>query len=128
MAPVLAGQSRAQALAAGRDRLREIGIEAADEEARLLLLVACEIDRIALVTGGAQAITQDEATRYGRYLDRRVGGEPASRILGRRPFWTLDLEVRPGVLDPRADSEALADANQKQVQPRAQQLQRAELK
>lgn len=107
MAPVLAGQSRAQALAAGRDRLRGIGIEAADEEARLLLLVACAIDRLALVTGGAQAITQDQATRYGRYLDRRVGGEPASRILGRRPFWTLDLEVRPGVLDPRADSEAL---------------------
>ncbi len=33
-----------------------------------------------------------------------------SRILGRRGFWSFDLEISPAVLDPRADTEALVDA------------------
>jgi len=102
-----AGLTRAQALVEGRVYLRQAGIEAAEEDARLLLLGACAIDRLALVTGADLPLTSDEATRYGAHLARRAAGEPASRILGRRPFWTLDLAVRPGVLDPRGDSEAL---------------------
>ena len=99
--------TRAKALAAGRDHLREAGIEAADEDARLLLLGACNIDRLALVTGDQEILSAPEAARYRNLITRRANGEPASRILGRRPFWTLDLEVRPGVLDPRGDTEAL---------------------
>jgi len=99
--------TRAKALAAGRDHLRQAGIEAADEDARLLLLDACKIDRLALVTGDQEVLSAPEAARYRDLIARRAKGEPASRILGRRPFWTLDLEVRPGVLDPRGDTEAL---------------------
>ena len=33
-----------------------------------------------------------------------------SRILGERGFWTLDLIVAPGVLDPRPDTETLIEA------------------
>ncbi|MEI2736131.1 MAG: hypothetical protein V9G24_15975 [Rhodoblastus sp.] len=102
-----AGQSRNAALAAGRACLRAAGIEAADADARLLLVGACRIESLALVTGGDVPLSQAEAEEYRVFLDRRVAGEPASRILGRRAFWTLDLEVRPGVLDPRGDSEAL---------------------
>jgi release factor glutamine methyltransferase len=32
-----------------------------------------------------------------------------SRILGERGFWTLDLTVAPGVLDPRPDTETLIE-------------------
>lgn len=102
-----AGQSRNAALAAGRACLRAAGIEAADADARLLLVGACRIESLALVTGGDVPLSQAEAEEYRVFLDRRVAGEPASRVLGRRAFWTLDLEVRPGVLDPRGDSEAL---------------------
>lgn len=101
-----AGQSRIRALAAGRALLRAAG-QAGDEDARLLLLGACRIDPVALVTGGEIPLLQAEVTLYREFLDRRAAGEPTSRILGRRPFWTLDLEIRRGVLDPRGDSEAL---------------------
>ncbi|MCB1540588.1 MAG: peptide chain release factor N(5)-glutamine methyltransferase [Rhodoblastus sp.] len=99
--------SRAEALAAGRGYLRDAQIEAANEDARILLLDACGIEPVALVTDGGRPLTKPEAGRFETSLDRRVAGEPASRIVGRRPFWTLDLAVRVGVLDPRADSEAL---------------------
>lgn len=102
-----AGQSRIAALAAGRAQLRAAAGVADDEDARLLLLGACRIEPVALVTGGEAPLSQPEAALFREFLDRRTAGEPTSRILGRRAFWTLDLEVRRGVLDPRGDSEAL---------------------
>ena len=104
---IVVGLSRDASLSAGRAFLRSAGVDAADEDARALLLVACGIDRLALVTAAAAPVSESEAQQYRSLLDRRAAGEPTSRILGRRAFWTLDLEVRPGVLDPRPDSEAL---------------------
>jgi release factor glutamine methyltransferase len=43
-------------------------------------------------------------------LARRAKGEPVAYILGSRGFWTIELEVGPGVLIPRPDSETLIDA------------------
>jgi release factor glutamine methyltransferase len=42
-------------------------------------------------------------------VERRRKGEPVAYILGRRSFWTIDLEVGPGVLIPRPDSETLIE-------------------
>lgn len=43
-------------------------------------------------------------------VERRLTGEPMGYVLGRVGFWTIDLEVGPGALIPRADSESLIDA------------------
>jgi release factor glutamine methyltransferase len=43
-------------------------------------------------------------------LARREAGEPIAYIIGRRAFWTIELEVGPGVLVPRPDSETLIEA------------------
>jgi len=43
-------------------------------------------------------------------LTRRAAGEPVAYILGRRAFWSIELEVGPGVLVPRPDSETLLEA------------------
>ena len=40
-------------------------------------------------------------------VDRREKGEPIAYITGHRDFWTIDLEVGPGALVPRPDSETL---------------------
>jgi release factor glutamine methyltransferase len=42
-------------------------------------------------------------------MERRLAREPVSRILGRRGFWNVSLEVQSGVLDPRADTERLIE-------------------
>jgi release factor glutamine methyltransferase len=47
---------------------------------------------------------------FASFLARREAGEPVAYIIGRRAFWTIELEVGPGVLVPRPDSESLIDA------------------
>lgn len=41
---------------------------------------------------------------------RRLEHEPVAYIIGRRAFWTIELEVGPGALIPRPDSETLIEA------------------
>jgi len=41
---------------------------------------------------------------------RRLNHEPIAYIIGTRAFWTIELQVGPGVLVPRADSETLIEA------------------
>ncbi len=53
----------------------------------------------------------DEApAAFDGLVARRAAGEPIAYILGRRAFWTIELEVGPGVLIPRPDSETLMEA------------------
>jgi release factor glutamine methyltransferase len=40
---------------------------------------------------------------------RRLMHEPIAYITRTRAFWTIDLEVGPGALVPRADSETLIE-------------------
>jgi release factor glutamine methyltransferase len=45
--------------------------------------------------------------RFFDLIDRRHSGEPIAYLTGHRAFWTIDLEVGPGALIPRPDSETL---------------------
>ena len=47
---------------------------------------------------------------FDTYLDRRLAREPVAYIIGHAGFWTIELEVGPGALIPRADSETLIEA------------------
>jgi release factor glutamine methyltransferase len=40
---------------------------------------------------------------------RREGREPTGYIVGHREFWNLDIEIRPGVLVPRPETELLVE-------------------
>ena len=54
----------------------------------------------------------DDATpdTFAALLQRRLAHEPVAYITGTRAFWTIDLEVGPGALVPRPDSETLLEA------------------
>lgn len=47
---------------------------------------------------------------FDALVGRREAREPIAYIIGRRDFWTIELEVGPGVLVPRPDSETLIEA------------------
>ena len=53
---------------------------------------------------------QPTPAAFDALLDRRLAFEPAAYITGRKHFWTIELEVGPGVLVPRPDSETLIEA------------------
>ena len=47
---------------------------------------------------------------FAALVARRLAHEPVAYITGTRGFWTIDLDVSPAVLIPRADSETLIEA------------------
>lgn len=88
-------------------RLRESGYESPRREARLLLAGVLELPSGKLLAYPEQEVAPCSESDFGVALERRLQGEPLSRILGRREFWSLEFEITPAVLDPRADSETL---------------------
>ena len=75
-------------------------------DAELLMAHAAGISREQLLLGASLSVPEE----FGTLLERRAAGEPVAYITGRRGFWTIELEVGPGVLVPRPDSETLIAA------------------
>jgi len=73
-------------------------------DAELLMAAAHGIGRDALLL---RPPAGEVPERFAEMVERRAGGEPIAYITGHRAFWTIDLEVGPGVLIPRPDSETL---------------------
>ena len=86
--------------------LAEAGVEAPRREARLLAAHLLGAAPSALLP--ATSLIDDAA--YAELVGRRATREPLALITGRRGFWTLELEVSPDTLVPRADSETLVEA------------------
>jgi release factor glutamine methyltransferase len=100
----------AQTLTAAAARLASAGVEEPRRDARLLIAAALEAGPERLIAEPERVPDGAEAARIEASIVRRAAREPVSRILGRRGFWTLDLEITPDTLDPRPDSETLVAA------------------
>jgi release factor glutamine methyltransferase len=85
-------------------------LDDAESESRMLLLGAAGLTRLDLILNPERVLANDAAETLEAFVARRLAGEPATRILGARAFWTLDLRVTPDVLDPRPDSETIVIA------------------
>ena len=100
-----------QAFDEARKRLEAAGVEDAAFDAAALVATQAgdgwrwqdpELDETALAR--LEALTA-----------RRVAREPLQYILGRWPFLDFELQVWPGVLCPRADTELLAEEGAKRL-------------
>jgi release factor glutamine methyltransferase len=91
--------------AAGRRLERSSGTPRLDAE--LLMAEALGIERETLLLSRMDA---EAPASFNTLLQRREAGEPVAYIVGRRAFWTIELEVGPGVLIPRPESETLIEA------------------
>ncbi|MBM3587561.1 MAG: peptide chain release factor N(5)-glutamine methyltransferase [Alphaproteobacteria bacterium] len=91
-------------------RLRGAAIEAPRLEARRLLAHVLGTTEEALLRDPRAAVPADKAAHFVALLARRVAHEPFAYLTRRVGFWTLDLEVSPATLIPRADSESLIEA------------------
>ena len=60
-------------------------------------------------------------------INRRLDRESVAAIIGRKEFWSLDLEVGPGVLIPRPDTETLIEEAIRLVPDRRAPLRIADL-
>ncbi len=79
-------------------------------DARLLLQNAADISREALIADPDRRISPEAAARFRSFLDRRLAGEPVSRLLGYREFYGRRFKITAATLDPRPDTETLIEA------------------
>ena len=78
-------------------------------DAELLLAHVLGCSRTALAARPEQALTRAQLQALAGLAERRLGGEPVAYLIGHREFWSLDLEVTPGVLVPRPETELLVE-------------------
>jgi release factor glutamine methyltransferase len=90
-----------------RHAFEAAGLDTPIADARLLLQAAAGVGRVDIVTDPHRQLPEGAEDRLDQMIARRLAREPVAYIVGRQGFWTLDLEVSPGVLIPRPDTEAL---------------------
>jgi release factor glutamine methyltransferase len=102
--------SVAAALGWGAAALSHLPHGDARREARLLLGHATGFADERLFANPQHEVAEREHERYATLVRRRAAREPMAHIIGRREFWSLDLEVSDDTLIPRPDSETLIEA------------------
>jgi release factor glutamine methyltransferase len=78
-------------------------------EARLLLAAATGFSEASLLAFPERGLPESVEKAFLESVERRRRGEPIAYILGRKEFYSLELEVDPAVLIPRPETELLVD-------------------
>ena len=74
-------------------------------DALILLSEVTELSRTQVLL--RDHISEEEESRFTQFIERRKQGEPIQYITGRAYFRNLTVQVGPGVLIPRPESESL---------------------
>ncbi|QTC87381.1 peptide chain release factor N(5)-glutamine methyltransferase [Brevundimonas pondensis] len=90
-------------------RLKAAGIDSPSIDARLLLEASTGAGRVDILTDPYRVVDADKIAVLDAMIERRLKREPVSRILGKKGFWKIMLNVTPDVLSPRPDTETLLD-------------------
>jgi release factor glutamine methyltransferase len=110
------------ALRTGIARLEQCNVPSAPLSAELLLMHILRRDRAWLYAHPEYELSPEEAGAYSQLVERRSRGVPTQYLTGRQEFWGLEIEVGPGVLIPRPETEhvievALKHLGQRRAQP-----------
>jgi release factor glutamine methyltransferase len=95
-----------EAVELAEQRFKAAGLSNARLEARCLVADAAGLPRQEWMSAHPLGAL---AEKLDGWVKRRIDGEPLSRIMGRRAFRLLELEISPAVLDPRPETEILVD-------------------
>lgn len=90
-------------------RLKAGRIDSPAIDARLLLEAAADASRMDILTDPYRIVTPQQQAAYETMVERRLKREPVSRIIGKKGFWKIILNVTPDVLSPRPDTETIMD-------------------
>ena len=82
-------------------------------EARILLASVLEkhyqLPRSALLSRDDMTLNSAALDEWMHFKSRRIAGEPIAYIVGIKGFHAIELQVAPGVLIPRPETELLVD-------------------
>lgn len=91
------------------DRFSSAGFEAPDLEALYIICEAAAIPDREFALHAHEPLTPEVRGRAESFLVRRLENEPWQYIFGHAPFRDLELEVGPGCLIPRPETEYSID-------------------
>jgi release factor glutamine methyltransferase len=103
-----------------RRRFEQAGIEPAEALIDADVLARHALggwDRGQLIVRRHEACPAGFAATFDALVRRRERREPTGYIIGRREFWGLDIEVGPGVLVPRPETELLVEETLSRFSP-----------
>jgi release factor glutamine methyltransferase len=90
--------------------LKEKGAEFPRLDAEVLLAYALNDSRIHLYTRYEEEATPETRAKFKELVQERIKGCPVAYLVGRKEFYSLELEVTRDVLIPRPDTECVVDA------------------
>ena len=93
----------------GIDTLTAAGVESARLDARILVATVLKCTPNDILMQSNTVMQDHDHDLFRSYIKRRCAGEPVSRILGVREFWSLPFLLSPDTLDPRPDSETVVE-------------------
>lgn len=74
-----------------------------------LLCSVLQQSRTYLYTWPERELDSAQQAQFTELLEQRRQGVPVAHLLGKRAFWSFELEVDPSTLIPRADTEVLVE-------------------
>jgi len=78
-------------------------------DAELLLAHCLDKNRSYLHTWPEKELNATQIACFNSLIEKRLTDYPVAYLLGKKPFWTLDLTVTPDVLIPRPETELLVE-------------------
>jgi release factor glutamine methyltransferase len=93
-----------------RDRLIAAGIDTPVIDARMLVEAGAGVSRTDIVTDPRRLLSAAQIAAVEALVKRREAREPAAYIVGKKAFWTIELEVNRDVLIPRPETEFVVEA------------------
>jgi release factor glutamine methyltransferase len=91
-------------------RLRVVGIESAQLDARVLLAHVLGVDAAQLIAASDNPVSPEAQDRFEQAITCRAAREPVARIMGVKEFWSREFALSPEALVPRPETETLIEA------------------
>ena len=91
------------------DQLATSGIKNSRLDCQILIGFALGVNHERLIMDSHVLINKIHIKTIESYINRRIAGEPVSRIIECREFYGRKFTINPHVLDPRPDSELIID-------------------
>ncbi|MBU3555849.1 peptide chain release factor N(5)-glutamine methyltransferase [Polynucleobacter sp. UB-Piko-W3] len=89
-------------------------------EARILLAHLLDkhyqLPRSALLAHDDMELNEQALEDWRALESKRLQGEPIAYLIGKRGFYSIELQVAPGVLIPRPETELLVDIGLREIQ------------
>ena len=87
----------------------KIHSDSAALDSELLLSFCLQKERAYLYTWPEKNVDAAVEQQFNVLIERRAQGEPIAYLIGRREFWSLQLQVNNSTLIPRPDTERLVE-------------------